>query len=150
MYFSPIHHHSIKFSLIALVRSIEYCRKMALFSDSWSFDLLMLFISILSLFYLFAKQRYSYWERRGFKSYPDPNFFLGHFKPTFTQKAYVGDLMTQIYKKMNEPFVGIYGIFQRPILVVCDPQAVRTILIKDFNFFTDRTYSISFHCLGSK
>lgn len=110
---------------------------MALFSDGWTFDLLLLFISTLSIFYLFVKQRYTYWERKGFKSYPDPNFLLGHFKPTFTQKMNIGELTTQIYKYMNEPYVGIYGLF-RPILLVCDPQAVRTILIKDFQYFTDR------------
>lgn len=114
---------------------------MVLFSDSWSFDLLMLFISIFSLLYLFGKQRYSYWDRKGFKSYPDPNFLLGHFKPTFKQKENIGDLTARIYKSVNEPFVGIYGLF-RPILLVCDPQAVRTILIKDFQYFTDRTYKI--------
>lgn len=49
--------------------------------------------------------------------------------------------MTKIYKQMNEPYVGIYGLF-RPILLVCDPQAVRNILIKDFQYFTDRMYKI--------
>lgn len=111
---------------------------MVLFSDSWTLDLLVLSISIISLFYLFVKQRYAYWERKGFKSYPDPNILLGHFGPTFSQKLNIGDLTTQIYKSTNEPYIGIYGLF-RPILLVSDPQVVRTILIKDFQYFTDRT-----------
>lgn len=114
---------------------------MALFSESWMLDLLMLLVSIVTLFYAFAKRKYSYWDRKGFKSYPDPNIFFGHFKPTITQKEGIGDLMTRIYKKANAPFVGIYGLF-RPILLMCDPQAVRTILIKDFQYFTDRKYKI--------
>lgn len=116
---------------------------MVVFSDSWTFELVVLSISILSIFYLFAKQRYAYWERKGFKSYPDPNFLLGHFKSTFKQKENIGELMTRIYKYTNEPFIGIYGFF-RPILLVCDPQIVRTILIKDFQYFTDRTYKSPF------
>ena len=112
---------------------------MVLFSDSWTFDLLMVYISIFLLFYFFVKQKYSYWERKSFKSFPEPNILFGHFKSTFTQKENIGELMARIYKSVNEPFVGIYGLF-RPILLVCDPQAVRNILIKDFQYFTDRTY----------
>lgn len=112
---------------------------MVLFSDSWIIDLSLLFISILALFYWFGKHRYTYWERKGFKSYANPHFLFGHFKPTFTQSKNIGELTTQISNYMKLPFVGIYGIF-RPILMVCDPQAIRNILIKDFQYFTDRTY----------
>lgn len=110
---------------------------MFLFSGSWPIDLLMLFISICSVVYSFAKQKYSYWHRMGFKSHPDPNFLFGHFKPVFTQKECIGELMARIYKTTDEAFLGIYGIF-RPIVMVRDLQAVRNILIKDFQHFTDR------------
>lgn len=112
---------------------------MALLSGCWIFDLLVFSVSVCVLFYWFLKHRYTYWERKGFKSYPNPNFLFGHFGPTFTQKQNVGELTTEIYKSMNEPYVGMYGIL-KPILMVCDPQAVRTILIKDFQYFTDRMY----------
>lgn len=117
---------------------------MVLFSGSWSFDLLVLFISTFLLLYWFVKHKHSYWERNGFKSYPNPNFLFGNLGPTFAQKEFIGDLMARIYKEMNEPFVGIYG-FCRPILLVCDPQAIRNILVKDFENFIDRTYERLFN-----
>lgn len=114
---------------------------MSLFSDSWTLDLLVLSLSIFSLFYSFMNLRFRYWERRGIKSYPDPNCLFGHFGSIVTQKENIGELTTRIYKEMNDsPFVGIYG-FCWPILMVCDPQAVRNILIKDFEYFADRTYN---------
>lgn len=117
---------------------------MGLFSNCWILDLLVLFMGISSLFYWFVKQKYTYWERKGIKSYPNPIFLLGHFGSAFTQKVYTGELMARIYKTVNEPFVGIYG-FVWPILLVCDQQAARNILIKDFQYFCDRTYKRFFN-----
>lgn len=112
---------------------------MVLFSDSWVFDLLLLSMSISLLFYWFAKQKHTYWERKGFYSHPHPNFLFGHFGPAFAQKMHIGELMARIYKNVDEPYVGIYGLVW-PILLVCDPDAVRNILIRDFDYFADRIY----------
>lgn len=113
---------------------------MVWFSDSLTVDLLVLSISICSFVYWRMKQRYTYWERKGFKSCPNPNFLFGHFWPTFIQKESIGELMQRIYKSMDEPFVGIYGFF-RPILLVCDAEIVRNIFVRDFDYFTERTYT---------
>lgn len=112
---------------------------MALLSNSWTWDFFMLFISILTLFYWFVKQKLSYWERKGVKSYPNPHFLFGHFWPLFTQKMNIGELATQIYKSTSEPFVGIYGLYW-PILVACDQNIIRSVLVTDFQHFTSRTY----------
>lgn len=121
---------------------------MVLFSDSWTIHFSILAISIFSLSYWFVKQKYTYWKRKGFKSYPSPNFLFGHFGPTFKQKESIGELTTRMYKSTSEPFLGIYGILS-PILLVCDLQAVRNILMKDFQHFTDRTYNGFFKTTAS-
>lgn len=109
---------------------------MALFS-SWKVDTLVLLTGLLTLAYIYIKRIYSYWERKGFKTFPNFNYIVGHFTPTFTQKEGFGDLIGRIYNSTTEPYVGIYSVL-RPILVVCDPELVRTILVKDFQHFTDR------------
>lgn len=116
---------------------------MGLISDCWTIDLLLLFMSAFTIFNWFVKQRYTYWERNGFKSYPNPKFLLGHFGPAIKQKMYFGEVIASVYKNTSDPFVGIYG-FLWPFLLACDPQAVRNILIKDFPHFTDRKYEILF------
>lgn len=119
-------------------------RKMVLVTESWTVDIFVLLIGVLSIFYVFAKRRYTYWDRKGFKSLPEPSFLFGHFKPPLTQQEGLGDLLTRIYKNSTEPFIGIYSIF-RPILLVRDPEIIRTILVKDFQYFTDRKHNFAIH-----
>lgn len=110
---------------------------MAILTDYWKYDVLAFLIGFITLIYFYARQTYTYWERKGFKYMPDVSYIFGHFKPTFTQKESLGNFITRIYNSTKEPFIGIYSVF-RPILVVRDPEIVRSILIKDFNYFTDR------------
>lgn len=111
---------------------------MAVLTENWKIDALALVIAIITLFYYyFVRRTYTYWERKGFVYLPGYNYVFGHFQPTFTQKEGMGGLTTRLYNSTKEPFVGIYSIM-RPILLVRDPELVRTILIKDFQYFTDR------------
>lgn len=110
---------------------------MVLLTEGWKVDLLVFFIGVLSLFFVYVKRTYSYWDRKGFKSLSGFSYVFGHFKPTFTQQESLGDFVSRIYNNTKEPFIGIYSIF-RPILLVRDPEIVRAILVKDFQYFTDR------------
>lgn len=119
---------------------------MGLFGEFWMFNLLVLFMSIFGLIVWLLKRQYTYWERKGIKSYPNPRLLVGHFGPAFAQKEFIGELIARLYKNSKEPFVGIYG-FLWPFLLVRDPELIRSILIKDFPSFTDRMYS-SFHSVA--
>lgn len=110
---------------------------MAWLTDQWMIDVLALLIGIITVVYYYAKFTYSYWQRNCFAYAPGSNHVFGHFKSTFTQQESLGMLVTRIYNSTNEPFIGMYSIF-RPILLVRDSELVRNILIKDFNYFTDR------------
>ena len=114
---------------------------MALLADSWMVDASALVFVAASLLYFFIKRTYTYWERKGFKYLPNFNYFVGHFEPALKLKEFAGDFITNLYKRTNEPYVGIYSIL-RPILLVRDPELIRSILIKDFSYFTDRNV----HC----
>lgn len=120
---------------------------MALFWDGWSLDLLVLCISTCALIYWFVNRKYTYWERRGFKSLQNPVFLLGHLKSTFTQKMFIGEFIARVHKNVDEPFIGFYG-FLWPFLLVRDSQLIRNILIKDFQYFTDRKYKR--FCVGPR
>lgn len=120
-----------------LFASIE----MALISDSWKIDMFALLIAALTLLYLFLKNRYSYWEHKGFRTLSGVSYIFGHFKGPLSQKVFAGDFIKRLYDSTNEPFVGIYGLL-RPILLVRDPELIRSILIKDFSHFDERNV----HC----
>lgn len=111
---------------------------MALLSNDWRIDSFTILVVVFTLIYFHVKRIYSYWERRGFKTLPGVNYLVGHFKNAFLQKEFFGETVNKLYQSTNEPFVGIYSIL-RPILLVRDPELIRSILVKDFSHFTDRT-----------
>lgn len=114
---------------------------MALLTDSWKVDILVVFVGVLTAFYLYVKRKHSYWERKGFKTLPGSNIFAGHFKDVLLSKKSIADLNRELYNSTKEPFIGMYG-WIRPILLVRDPKLIRLIMIKDFNHFPDR----GMHC----
>lgn len=110
---------------------------MALIAENWKVDVLSLSIAIFTLIYGYLKWTYSYWNRKGFKTFPGVSLLFGHFKATFAQTESIGLFFRRVYQTTNQPFVGVYGVF-RPILFIRDPELVRTILVKDFAHFSDR------------
>lgn len=113
-------------------------KNMVLLTDSWKVDVLALLVGAFTVLYLITKRTYSYWDRKGFKTYSGSfNYIVGHLSSVFTQKEGLVDFIQRVYKTTKQPFIGIYSIF-RPILFVRDTELIRLILIKDFNNFTDR------------
>lgn len=113
---------------------------MALLTESWKVDTFVLILGSFTIGYWFLKRIYSYWERRGFKTHPDFIYILGHFYKLFSSGNHLCEFLRDIYKSSNdEPFVGIYALF-RPLLLVRDPELIRSILVKDFSHFADRMY----------
>lgn len=104
---------------------------------SWKLDAIIVFIiGVFTIVYLYLKRKYSYWERNGIKTLPNCSLIFGHLKTTFMQKESIGTFVRGVYNSINEPFIGIYSVL-RPILVVRDPELIRSILIKDFTHFNE-------------
>ncbi len=106
-----------------------------LFSETSS-DIIAFVLVGFTAAYLYVKHLYGYWKRMGVK-YIEPTFPFGNFGQTVLQKKTGGEMVADLYKTSDEPFIGIYGAF-RPLLIVRDPKIVRSIFIKDFQHFVDR------------
>lgn len=50
----------------------------------------------------------------------------------------MGDLMKTFYNSSTDPYIGVY-ICDKPCLVLRDPDLIKAILIKDFDYFYDRS-----------
>lgn len=112
--------------------------KMAFFTGNWIMDIVyIVIVFFVSLFYFYLKHTYSYWERKHFKTLPNVNYLMGHFKGIFFRKQSFANLMLDLYNQTAEPYVGLYSTF-RPILLVRDPELIQSILVKDFNNFMNR------------
>lgn len=69
--------------------------------------------------------------------YIRPIPFFGNAIDTFTFRKNIGELFHDIYKKSTAPFGGFF-IMDEPVLLIRDLELIKTILIKDFQYFDNR------------
>lgn len=94
---------------------------------------------ILAIVYYWCKYTYSYWQRKGIP-HIKPTPIIGNTKEAFTLKRNFSLHLSDIYndpKMANEAVVGIY-IFNQPGLIIREAELLKSILIKDFNYFNNR------------
>lgn len=92
---------------------------------------------LIYLIHLIVKKKYSYWESRGVP-FLKPKFPFGNFKG-INNKIHVSVLLTDAYTKLKGKFQfgGLYILFT-PLAIITDLNLIKNILVKDFNYFTDR------------
>lgn len=98
------------------------------------FMLLLLLVTIFILGYIFVKRRFSYWSNRNVP-YIKPRFPYGTHKFGMAAGTRVAEAYLQM--KGKGPFLGMYNFFT-PDIIALDLDFIKTILVKDFNHFTDR------------
>uniref|UniRef100_A0A1A9Z5A0 Cytochrome P450 n=1 Tax=Glossina pallidipes TaxID=7398 RepID=A0A1A9Z5A0_GLOPL len=100
---------------------------------------IFLLLTTVFLLYYWCKYTYSYWLRHGIpQSKPIP--FIGNMKKTIMLKRNFGLYASDIYNEpemADKPVVGVY-IFNQPALIIRDLDLIKSILIKDFNYFSNR------------
>ncbi|XP_063696557.1 probable cytochrome P450 28a5 [Culicoides brevitarsis] len=99
------------------------------------FTTLLIFVSIVVLFYKYVTYRQSYWKRKGIKG-PKPTFLAGNLFNSFLQKEAFADDVDRIYKQYKDR-QGVIGIYQllKPTLMVTDSQIVKHVLVENFKNF---------------
>ncbi|XP_063982821.1 cytochrome P450 6k1-like [Diachasmimorpha longicaudata] len=95
-----------------------------------------------AFFYIWAKWKLSYWQRRGVPTLPT-NIFFGNFAESIYGRISAGYLLGKLHNQADPDlkFLGVY-IFQKPVFLVRDPTLIRQILIKDFSIFSNRYFSV--------
>ncbi|KAJ8957944.1 hypothetical protein NQ318_001943 [Aromia moschata] len=113
--------------------------RMALITDSIVFDFLLLattlVVSIVAYFYW----SYTYWEKRKCPFIP-PKFPLGNSTSLLAKTSNFTLETSRFYDEIKErglKFAGIY-LVTRPVLIIIDPDYIRDILSKDFQYFVNR------------
>lgn len=111
---------------------------------TWTTYIAATVVILSATIYLYVQYVFGYWKRRGIK-FLKPSLPFGNYGETITQKLSFSILMKKIYDAMpDEPIIGTFATI-RPVLLVCDPEIIRNILIKDFNHFVDRGNYIDEH-----
>ncbi|XP_044731381.1 cytochrome P450 6k1-like [Chrysoperla carnea] len=110
---------------------------MAIITSNWNTDLLTLLAVILTIIYFYFKSTFNYWKKRGVP-YAEPNWIFGNFYDAITFKKNITSYFCEQYHKTDEKAYGLY-IFQRPYLLLRDPELIKHVLVKDFSNFIPRT-----------
>lgn len=100
-----------------------------------------LFLAIsVSLFYIYAKYKLSYWRKCGVKT-PPTHLIFGNFKDVVMLKKRPAEVLCDIYNNAdpNDPYIGFY-IFHKPMLLLRDPDLIKKIMITDFDIFPNRRF----------
>ncbi|XP_017891413.1 probable cytochrome P450 28d1, partial [Ceratina calcarata] len=101
---------------------------------------LVLGASILLCLYLYL--RYTYWKRKGIPTAAGCYPFVGHMLPVLAMRKNFPELVRKIYNDhKNSSMVGLYKAM-KPILVIREPQLVKTVLQTNFSNFHDNAIEI--------
>lgn len=100
--------------------------------------LLVLFL----LVYFHLKWTYRHWASKGIP-YLEPKIPFGNSESPFSRKESMGVTMKRWYeefRRMGHRHGGIY-LFTSPMYFPVDPEIIKTVISRDFQYFTDRGIS---------
>ncbi|KAL3265372.1 hypothetical protein HHI36_009579 [Cryptolaemus montrouzieri] len=103
--------------------------------------MMMFFWVILVFLYLKMQEKFSYWKIRNIP-YVKPIPIFGNLKNFFLGKCNIGQQLASIYLDSNEKLVGIF-MLHKPAVLVRDSDLIKTILIRNFECFHNRSASTS-------
>nr|CAD7434716.1 unnamed protein product [Timema monikensis] len=108
------------------------------FNTPWLDELVLISLAFILLkIYWFTTARHDHWIKRGI-AFVKPLPFFGNLKDVVFLKSSRGEVMKDLYNKLEgEPFGGVF-FFSNPILIVRDPELIKSILVKDFSHFQNR------------
>lgn len=104
--------------------------------------LLNCFVAIATVFVVFLayfKWTFKYWERKGVQ-YIQPVIPFGNLGNVVNRKEHLGVTVKAWYDEFRKSSLRIGGAysFWTPFLIVMDPELIKNIVAKDFQYFTDR------------
>jgi cytochrome P450 family 6 len=85
---------------------------------------------------LIVRRHYDHWKNRGIP-FIKPKFPFGNIECVLKKEKAFGVAIYDLYKELDQPFVGIFLLFRRALLIR-EKNLVKNILTNDFDYFHDR------------
>jgi cytochrome P450 family 6 len=94
-------------------------------------------IGTASFIFYFLHRRKTHWKRKNVP-HIEPEILFGNARGVNTT-VYIGHFFRDMYLKMKSmgPIVGL-NLYTEPVMMVTDLDLIKTILVKDFNYFPNR------------
>lgn len=114
---------------------------MGVFFDNLLVDLATIACVLVGLLYYYLTSTYSYWAKRKVP-FIEPEIFYGNMKDIIQAKVNQLEKSNEFYKQFKMSGHKFGGIFQmrEPVLLVCSPELIREMLIKNFPSFHNRGF----------
>lgn len=110
---------------------------MALLTLYWTLDVFLIFVGVVVAMYFYMTRKFNHWNKKGVTEIrPVPLF--GNLLDSCLLRTTPGSLFKSWYEQgKGLPYVGFY-IFDKPALLLRDPDLIKAVMVKDFNYFANR------------
>ena len=100
---------------------------------------LYLLVTIVAFLYWWSKKTFGKWERYGLSTVPGnpPRALFGSAWDLFSGKLTPMEEARYVYDAFKGHKVGIYYLCREPQFYIRDPEIVKTIMTRDFEYFVD-------------
>ncbi|XP_050680810.1 cytochrome P450 9e2-like [Leptidea sinapis] len=103
---------------------------------------LLLCVPILFALYLHYSSNFDFFKKKGIK-FMKPKLIVGNIGDFMLARTSYHDFQLEIYNNFKgHPYGGIFE-GRRPVLYLIDPDIIKAVTIRDFDYFTDRFAVIS-------
>ncbi|KAK0071938.1 hypothetical protein PV325_012132, partial [Microctonus aethiopoides] len=110
---------------------------MTVITNYWILDSVILITSLIVFAYFYVTRKFGYWKKRGVTEFK-PTPFIGNLGDCLSVKRSAGQWLEDLYNSSaGLPYMGLY-LFDKPALLVRDPELIKNVLVRDFNYFQDR------------
>ncbi|KAL1462448.1 hypothetical protein WDU94_014282 [Cyamophila willieti] len=114
---------------------------MAILTSSLILDTIILgSLPLIALFIKYKLIIFRYWKNKQVVTF-NPSFPFGNVADILLFRKTFHQFNTEFYNKIKyehkKPYGGLYSMY-KPVLMVTDPELLKNILIKDFDYFVDR------------
>jgi hypothetical protein len=110
---------------------------MAILDWTWLFlDWTVLLLAAGMVLYFWGTSTYRRFTKQNIP-HLKPLPFIGTMASSFGKQSFFEFVMEGYNQFKGRPF-GMIFMFRRPIVYVTDPELIKTIAVKDFEYFTDR------------
>ncbi|XP_069676200.1 cytochrome P450 9e2-like [Periplaneta americana] len=115
---------------------------MALSDWAWSYsDWLLLLIGLGLVLYYWGMSPYTRYMKQNIP-YKQPLPFIGNMATALIKKQTFPDMILDVYGKHKQHACSALFMFQQPTIVLYDLDLIKTVAVKDFEYFTDHRTTV--------
>ncbi|XP_023315077.1 cytochrome P450 6k1-like [Trichogramma pretiosum] len=99
--------------------------------------------TVVVFFYFYTRRNFGYWKKRNVPTVWPPRAFFGNFGPCLFMQQSAESFFHELYKAADGELLVGYWVFDKPHVMIRDPELIKHVLVKDFDKFSDRLISSS-------